>query len=278
MGAKSQNTVNYFPHFISDGKKMFFIEKKYGNDGYATWFKILEKIATTENHFLNLNDDQEIMYLSAKCNIDETTLINIITDLAKLGAIDAYLWASRVVWSQRFIDEIQTAYKRRNNNCIQYYDLCIQLKYNGILSVDNYPQSRVDKSRVDKSISTNVDIPVGQPAAAPTSVTPVAYAERCRLFVVKFNEIRGTKFQVTANVIKKLKPRLEKYRPEQILAALKNAIEDPYHVENNFKYLTPEFILREDKIEYFLNLTLVPEKNEPQPGTQFISHQNRPNI
>jgi len=158
MARPERNTVDYFPHFISDGKKMFFIEKKYGNDGYATWFKILEKLARTENHFLNLNEDEEIIFLSAKCNVTETLLLNIITDLSRVGAFDKKLWEVKIIWCQKFIDEIQETYKRRNNNCITFDGLCKHLVSLRILKPqlmskkdDNNTQSRVEESRVEES-------------------------------------------------------------------------------------------------------------------------------
>ena len=45
--------VDYFPHFVSHGKTMFTIEMKYGNDGYAFWFKLLEILGSTENHYID---------------------------------------------------------------------------------------------------------------------------------------------------------------------------------------------------------------------------------
>ena len=127
MARPESNTVSYFPHKIGDGKKIFSIETKYGNDGYATWFKILEKLATTENHYLDLNDEVEVIYLSAKCKVSEQVLFSIINDLTRLGCFDKILWEKRYLWSQVFIDSIQDAYSRRNNNCMTYEGLCKHL-------------------------------------------------------------------------------------------------------------------------------------------------------
>lgn len=157
MGRHNSNTVAYFPHYIGDGKKIFSIEKKYGNDGYATWFKILEKLATTENHFLDLNDDGELFYLSAKCNIDEDRLTAIISDLTKLNVFDKSLWESKVVYSHSFIDSIADAYKRRNQKCMQFEQLCKHLSDLGIhkytskcKKVGKSTQSRVEEKKVEE--------------------------------------------------------------------------------------------------------------------------------
>lgn len=128
MARPERNTVDYFPHILGEGKKMFFIEHKYGNDGYATWYKILEKLGSTENHYLNLNKEEEVMYLAAKCRVTEEVLLTIISDLAKMGVFNKDLWDSKVIWCQQFIDSVEDAYKKRNNKCITLEGLRILLE------------------------------------------------------------------------------------------------------------------------------------------------------
>lgn len=49
------------------------------------------------------------------------------------------------------------------------------------------------------------------------------------------------------------------YTTEHFETAIRNASADPFHVENGFKYLTPEFFCRQDKLEKFLNATVKPK-------------------
>lgn len=132
MARKEKNSADYFPHKIGSGKKMFVIERKFGNDGYATWFKILEVLTVTEYHFIDLSHEDQIIFLAAKCNVDEDLLIKIINELAKIGAVNQFLWDKKIVWSDYFIENIADAYIRRNNKCIQFEDLCIRLGINCI--------------------------------------------------------------------------------------------------------------------------------------------------
>lgn len=158
MARPQRNTVDYFPHLIGGGKKMSFIENKYGNDGYATWFKILETLASTEYHFLNLNEDVEIMFLSTKCKVDEELLIDIIEDLVRLKVFSKEAWEKRVLWSKVFIDNIEDAYKRRGNKPLHFEGLCkhllsygIHIDNNNTSNSNSNTQSRVEKSKVEKS-------------------------------------------------------------------------------------------------------------------------------
>lgn len=133
MARPKRYNVDYFPHYISDGKKMFVIESKFGNDGYAVWFKILETLAKTDNHFINCNDESNLMYLAAKCKISEDRLMEIIEAIVKLGEIDSILWKQcRVIWSDKFIESIQDAYAKRSNACITKMTLITMFRGLGI--------------------------------------------------------------------------------------------------------------------------------------------------
>lgn len=135
MARPESNTVTYFPHIIGDGKKIFYIESKYKNDGYATWFKILEQLALTPYHFLNLKDSVTSMHLSARCFISEDLLCNIINDLTRLGVFDKFLWEKKIIWCDYFITNIRDAYNKRTAKPLTYPNLLRQLIGYGLLKL-----------------------------------------------------------------------------------------------------------------------------------------------
>lgn len=65
------------------------------------------------------------------------------------------------------------------------------------------------------------------------------------------NQATGRNFKVINKAVKgKYIARLkEGYTKDQIIKAVVNACKDKNHIENGFKYLTPEFFSRPDKIE-----------------------------
>jgi uncharacterized phage protein (TIGR02220 family) len=118
-------------------------------------------------------------------------------------------------------------------------------------------QLNLTKSTVSVSVSdsvTNIKS-IYNPSDA-RSIDPIK-------FITFFNSIRNTKYQATAKVKQCLKARCKEYSKEDIIVAIKNAHLDDYHKSTNFKYLTPEFILRTDKIEKFLNAPKE-QSNEPK--------------
>ena len=126
---------------------------------------------------------------------------------------------------------------------------------------DNRNITNIEKSKEDKNISK--DISVGLPASTTTKVA--SFDERCVGFINKFNGIRKSKYQATEKVKKALKLRLKTYTPVQIIEALQSAIKDPKHIEDDFLYLTPEFILRAEIIERYLNVTPKQQKQNYSP-------------
>jgi hypothetical protein len=131
MARPERNTVDYFPFYCEEGKKMFYIEQTYGNDGFAVFVKLLRELAKTDYHYLDLSTDTTAMYLSAKCRVKTELMNAVIDDLAKLGKFHFELWFTyKIIWCDDFINSIQDAYARRNNKCIDLDGLCKHLRDN----------------------------------------------------------------------------------------------------------------------------------------------------
>ena len=142
---------------------MRIVERKYGNNGFAVWIKILERLTVTDFHYLDLRDQLNIYDLSDYCNVEEDLLIEIIDFLCQIGEIDPELWSQKIVWIQRLTDSLQDAYKKRTNDCITYSFLLRKLASSGVsvpgnsvsgplnpVSGSGNAQSKVKKSKVEK--------------------------------------------------------------------------------------------------------------------------------
>lgn len=159
MARPARNNVDYFPFYCKEGRAMFYIEEKYGNDGYASWVKIIRQLAVTNFHFLNLSDDIDSMYLAAKCKVSEEKLTDIITDLSKLGEFNLKLWnENRIVYNEKFIESIADAYGKRNNKLHTLDSLREHLQGLGILKPNkttskggDNPQSIVEYTKEEET-------------------------------------------------------------------------------------------------------------------------------
>lgn len=124
MARPERNNVDYFPFYCEEGKKMYYLEETYGNDGFAVFLKILRELAKTDYHYLDLSKKTTLMFLSAKCKVDTKLIESIIIDLVELEKFDSLLWnENKIIWCQDFIDSIQDAYSKRKNKCVTYEGL-----------------------------------------------------------------------------------------------------------------------------------------------------------
>ena len=74
----------YFPHICKTDKvsvTIKILEEKYGNDGYAFWFKLLEILAKQENNFLDLSNPQNAGMLISYMNMDKEKVKKILSTI-----------------------------------------------------------------------------------------------------------------------------------------------------------------------------------------------------
>ena len=164
MSRTQKDVVSYFPHDsgASNGDTLAVLQSRFGNDGYAFWFKLLEKLASTEGHCIDCSNPIKWQLLLAKTGVNEITGVDIMNLLVEMQAIDKELWQSKLIWCQKLVDNISDVYKNRRRE--------IPLKpittiVNDIttddkaLTTDDIPQSKVNKSKVNKSKVDKIILP-----------------------------------------------------------------------------------------------------------------------
>lgn len=155
MARPKKQTVDYFPHDCDHKKTMFVLEQKYGNDGYAFWFKLLEMLGRAEGHCINLNDATEWEFLTSKTRVTDSICGEILDLLARLDAIDRELWESRVIWCQNFVDRIRDAYRNRTSEIPVRPDFLRKKPLETPISDTINPQTKLNKTKVKKEYCPN---------------------------------------------------------------------------------------------------------------------------
>lgn len=173
MARPSKNTVDYFPHFVKGGKTIYILENKYGNDGYAFWFKLLEILCDTNGQVYDCNNEANWEFLLAKTRVSSDIATDILNTLSLLYAIDKELWETqKIIWIENLVTQLSPVYSRRNaslpkkpkllvnNNIVnddRNSDEKDSLQQDGAetelneVNVNKKPQRRVEESRVEKS-------------------------------------------------------------------------------------------------------------------------------
>jgi len=162
MARPVKQTVDYFPHYCDSNKTIPILENRYGNDGYAFWFKLLELLAKTQGHFYDCNNTLHWEFLLTKTLVKEDTANNILDILANLGKIDSELWQSRVIWCQNLVENVADVYKRRQAETPHRPSYDLQKHMIILVNADNNAgkegvsdnrnrQSKVKESKVNQS-------------------------------------------------------------------------------------------------------------------------------
>ena len=117
MARPAKQTADYFPHFSVWGKTLTIITNKWGNTGYAIWFKLLELLCRTDGHSYDAGTPEGMEYLLAVFLVEESTVIDVLNHLAKMGNIDQELWQERrIIWCQALVDNLADLYSRRKDS------------------------------------------------------------------------------------------------------------------------------------------------------------------
>lgn len=122
MARVKKDTADYFPHDAeaSSGDTLTALQGQFGNDGYAFWFKLLEKLTSSEGHFIDCSNSKRWQVLMGKARVDEITSSRIMILLVEMQAIDKELWEGhRIIWSQNLVDNLADVYKNRKRELPQ---------------------------------------------------------------------------------------------------------------------------------------------------------------
>jgi hypothetical protein len=151
MTRPKKQTVDYFPHSCKHGKTMFILEQRYGNDGYAFWFKLLELIGSSEGHYVDCNDLSTWEYLQSITRMQRDNCAEILNLLSNLEAIDAELWESKIIWSENFVKGIEEVYRKRTSEIPMRPDNFRRKPISPPQTSAGKPQSKVKESKGNKS-------------------------------------------------------------------------------------------------------------------------------
>jgi hypothetical protein len=152
MARPQSNTVDYFPHIAKQGKTLFILKTRFGNDGYAFWFQLLEILCQSEGHFYDCRGESEWQYLLSICGSNAITGTEILGMLANLGNIDTSLWQERIIWCSALVENIKGVYAKRGREIPQKPIPATSKPFpdtSNAITGTEIPQSKVKESKVN---------------------------------------------------------------------------------------------------------------------------------
>jgi len=216
MARKQKMTVNYFPHYVNDGKTIFILESKFGNDGYSFWFKLLEILGKSPKHFYDCRDTYNFNFLLAKTRFTEEKTTEILDLLAGLNAIDEELWKMKIIYSENFIDNLDSVYNRRDTQPATKKEIIDNIKdLSKVLMSTKMPQTEdsVDKKQGSKE----------KRSKEKRSKEKIVSTHPLLLFIFKeLPNVSKLKDQLTEEQADKLIVEFDKNIIEEVLGAMEN--------------------------------------------------------
>lgn len=116
MARPPKSGVDYFSHDVGahNRKTLSALRSRFGNDGYAFWYIMLELLGEQSTLSLDCSDEINWIYLCTETGVSEVSAAEILELLSRMGAIDKNLWQNhKIIWCQGFADRLESVYKKR---------------------------------------------------------------------------------------------------------------------------------------------------------------------
>ena len=181
MARPTKTSVDYFPHMTHSGKTIAILEARWGNDGYAFWFKLLELLGDSSDFSFNCNRSADWEYLLSKTRVTEPVARAILDKLAEVEAIDAACWQQNIVWSDNFCRNLEPVFEKRKGQKPQK---------------PAFPQQKLAAADI------SADFRDGNPAAA--AIIPT---ETDKVKETKLTESKGEQSEATESELKEPEER-----------------------------------------------------------------------
>lgn len=151
MGRTQKKGVEYFSHDTnaSHGPTLFTVQLRFGNDGYAFWFKLLEFIGTKDSLYISTDDTADWLFFLANAMVSNETATEILDLLADIDAIDKGLWEHHIIWSDNFAERVAGVFGKRGKEIPQKPVFRGNAKptTNAVTEIDNKAQDKPNKSQ-----------------------------------------------------------------------------------------------------------------------------------
>jgi hypothetical protein len=151
--------MEYFPHDTdaSGDEKVEILRALYGNDGYAFYFILLERIYRTAAFELPVSDAETIQILARKVAVTEERFQEMLATALKWGCFSASAYADRKVLTSEGIKRRAAPVIEKRSKMREKYEGQTQkvsdaeTLQNGGVSGHIVEQSKVEESRVEES-------------------------------------------------------------------------------------------------------------------------------
>ena len=164
MARPIKEGMDYFPHDTDavNDEKVEALRALYGNDGYAFFFILLERIYRTPQAEIDVSDAETTQILARKVGISDQKFKEILATALKWGCFDKIAYQDRGILTSNGIKKrTQVVIEKRESMRDKYHKSKVGGVSSPISDAETTPettQSKVKKSKVKKSINDHFAI------------------------------------------------------------------------------------------------------------------------
>ena len=218
MARPRKQGMDYFPHDCDSRNdlKIRKLRAVYGNDGYATYFILLENIYRQKHYELEIMDEETILILSEECKLDVQNFKQILLKCIDLELFDKKAYEERKVLTSDAIkkrtEPIETARNRKRE--------WSNSKGLGVMDVQNTGESTQSKVKESKGKESKEDEEEKETsAAAPEPIIDLNFKRVIDIFNQNIHP-------VTPIEAEKINYWLKDFEADAIIIAIGEAVEN----------------------------------------------------
>ena len=162
MARPQKEGLDYFPHDTDavNDEKLEALRALYGNDGYAFFFILLERIYRSPNAEIDISDAETLQILARKVSVTQQLFSEMMQTALKWGCFDKSSYEKRGVLTSNGVKKrASPVIEKRVNMRLIYNKDRVSAPVPDAETTPETPQSKVKKSKEKKSKVDNIIIP-----------------------------------------------------------------------------------------------------------------------
>ena len=154
VGRPKSKNVPYFPHYTEATTELIFLENVYGAEGYRAYYRLLELLTKTNDHYIELKTETQILTFRVSMKVEKETLDKAIEYLVEMGFIDNHMYhEENIIWIPDLVDCFKLVYYKRGRKTPEKVDGKIvsgirNTQYSNKVSKKSKKPSRVDNKKI----------------------------------------------------------------------------------------------------------------------------------
>lgn len=180
MPRKNRRNADYFPHPARPGPVEDLVQRRWGNDGYAVYNKMLELLTDTDEHFLDLSGPARMELFVGYMLAPPEIILEVLNSLANLNFIDSELWHGyHVVWCEQLVSSmLAEVYRKREADAPNCPDSALPTRLHANPAQNTLFPGKVPPETTQKEVERDSRESKNSDGAAENTMVEFFYATR----------------------------------------------------------------------------------------------------